>query len=382
MILWIVLIILALLLGLYCGYQFRRSHEPNTPVQFHHDYLSGLNYLLNDQPKKAVGIFINLLEVDKDTVETHISLGNLFRKKGEVDRALTMHNHLLDNVELNRQQHTQVLVSLADDYCAAGMFDRAEDYFVKAINQDNKQIKVLDALLDIYEKEASWLKAIDIAKKCEMASGKSFHQVIAQYYCALSETQTGEEAMRSLDEALQFDPHCVRASLLKGKQLLQADQYQQALNCLQKIKQQDKRYLSEAIDDIAHCYDKLNDKTGLEQYLLMLIKDYPQMPFVLMLSQRYREWHGDDKAEVFLHDYVANHPSFSGLKLLVDSHVSQVQGKAKDDLSILQGLIDKFLAKKPKYRCSHCGFEGRLLHWQCIGCKTWGSMLPVQGEEF
>ena len=110
MILWLILVILGLCLGVYLGYQWRRNHEPNSPIRFHHDYLVGLNFLLNEQPDKAVDIFIKMLKVDKDTIETHISLGNLFRKRGEIDRALRIHQNLLDGGELNQEQRIQALV--------------------------------------------------------------------------------------------------------------------------------------------------------------------------------------------------------------------------------------------------------------------------------
>lgn len=382
MILWAILLMLALGLGLYLGYQWRRQYEPNSPIKFHRDYLVGLNFLLNEQPDKAVDIFIKMLKVDKDTVETHISLGNLFRKRGEVDRALRIHQNLLDGGALNKEQRTQALIELGYDYLSAGVFDRAERLFVESINIDDSHKNVLFSLLDIYQKEKSWEKAIHIAKKIELATGKSMHAMIAQFYCELAGKQSNEAALASLSEAFSQDKKCVRASLMKAELQLANKAYKQAIKTLQKIKQQDPRLLTEAMPALIKCYEALENEQGLEAYLNQLIAEYPSIPFALILTERLKVWQGEEAAEAFLADSVRTTPSFSGLKLLVDLHVSQVDGKAKTDLEILQGLIKRLLSKKPKYRCTNCGFSGRSLHWQCIGCKHWGVMLPVHGEEF
>lgn len=386
MIFWLLLIIVALCVGIYLGYMWRRSHEPNTPVKFHRDYLAGLNFLLNEQPDKAVDIFIKMLKVDKDTVETHISLGNLFRRKGEINRALKIHQNLLDGGELNKEQRIHAMAELGYDYLSAGVFDRAESTFREVIRLDEKQVGVLKALLDIYEKEKDWQSAIPVAKKLELATGDPMHHVIAQFYCELAalayEKKQINDAMDALKQALRFDKKCVRASLLKGRYELDQQDNKQALKTLSRIKQQDPRFLSEAIEDIVVCHEKSTKAPALETYLTELIDEFPQIPFVLILSERLKVWRGEKAAENFVAQYVRNHPSFSGLKLLIDLHIAQIDGKAKEDLLILYGLIERLLKIKPKYRCQQCGFSGRVLHWQCIGCKRWGTMLPLHGELF
>lgn len=188
--------------------------------------------------------------------------------------------------------------------------------------------------------------------------------------------------METLTEALNYDKKCVRANLMKAHFYMADQHYKQALTCFQKIKQQDVRFLPEAIEDIVKCYEQLGETKELEVYLNQLIADFPAIPFALVLSNYLKTSQGDMAAEAFLIEYVRKAPSFSGLKFLVDMHISQVTGKVKEDLVILQHLIQRLLAKKSKYRCTHCGFSGRVLHWECIGCKRWGTLLPVQGEEF
>ena len=274
------------------------------------------------------------------------------------------------------------MVELGYDYLNAGVFDRAERLLVEAINLDDSRSNILYSLLDIYQKEKSWQKAIDIAKKAELATGKSQHQSIAHFYCELSLSQAKETALETLNEALNYDKKCIRANLMKAS-LYKADKlYKQALLSLQKIKQQDIRFLPEAIEEIVSCYEHLGESAELESYLGQLMADHPTIPFALILSQHLKKHQGESAAEVFLSEYVRKFPSFSGLKFLIDLHVSHIDGKVKEDLTILQGLIERLLAKKSRYRCTACGFSGRVLHWECIGCKRWGTLLPIQGEEF
>lgn len=382
MILWVILIVIALVLGAYIGYQWRRNTEPHSPIKFHRDYLQGLNYLLNNQNAKATDVLISLLKVDKNTVETHISLGSLFRKRGDIERALELHHRLLKDAELSKEQHAQVVTELGHDYLSAGVFDRAEKYFVQSMQYDDHRQPVLNALKDIYEKEHNWQKALLIAQKVELATGKSLKKTMAHYHCCLAEQLKGDESLQQLKLALRLDKNCVRANLQLGQQLIAVKDYKAALQALQKIKQQDARYLTEALKSIALCYEQLEDEPGLWAFLQAEVAHNPQLPFVILMSQRIAKMQSEQAAETFLIEQVGRHPSFSGLKMLIDSHVDQVDGKAQEDLKIFKNLIDKVLAKKPQYRCSQCGFAGRVLHWQCIKCKSWGAVLPVQGEEY
>ena len=352
----------------------RKSNVPR-------DYLIGLNFLLNEETDKAVDIFIKMLEVDSDTVETHLAVGKLFRRRGEVDRAIRIHQNLIARPQLERVYREQSLFELGQDYVSAGMLDRAEKIVLELVNGNSHSAQALRTLIAIYQQEKAWAKAVDAAVKYEAVTRQTMRPVIAHYYCELAELahQKGkyEFAEDYLEKATSADKTCVRASLLQARVFMVQENYKAALRCLKKIKDQNPNYLSEAIDLFASCYEKLNQEEELVSYLKALVEEYPRVPVVLILAERIRKWKGDKVAAGFVGDYVRRYPSLRGLSLFINLHISSLEGRAKDDLHIVQNLMKKVLTNKPDYQCTSCGFSGKSLHWHCPGCKQWSTMMPI-----
>lgn len=382
---WFLLACTALICAWYLGYRSRPSSPANKKMNLPRDYLVGLNFLLNEEPDKAVDIFIKMLEVDGDTVETHLAVGKLFRRRGEVDRAIRIHQNLIARSQLDKPYREQSLFELGQDYFSAGMLDRAERIFLEVAAIKEYSISALYALLDIYQQEKAWENAIQTANKIEAATKKNMQSVIAHYYCELAEDaiEKGkiEHASQLLNQALAVDAHCVRASLLQAKLNMNRGDHKSALRHLKCIKKQNPDYLSESIDALASCYEALNAEEELVTYLMKLLKEYPRVPVVLILSEHIRKWRGDKVAANFVADYIRRYPSVRGLNLFINLYISNADGRAREDLVILQNLIKKLLADKPDYKCTACGFSGKSLHWQCPGCKQWSSVKPVHSLE-
>jgi lipopolysaccharide biosynthesis regulator YciM len=379
------LIIAAILCAWYLGYRARSSHIVTQKVNLPRDYLVGLNFLLNEEPDKAVDIFIKMLEVDSSTVETHLAVGKLFRRRGEVDRAIRIHQNLIARPQLAKPYREQSLFELGQDYFRAGMLDRAERVFLEVVGLKEYSVPAMRALLDIYQQEKSWDHAIKIALKLATATKINMQPVIAHYFCelaevALSKGQT-DEVSQYLKEALDIDSACVRASLLLADFHIKNNDYKLALKTLKRIKDQDANYLSEAIDTLASCYEKLNQEEKMVAYLMRVLEEYPKIPVVLILSERIRQWKGDKVAANFVADYIRRYPSIGGLHLFINLYLSNTEGRAREDLLILQGLTHKLLTDKPDYQCISCGFSGKSLHWQCPGCKQWSTVKPVHSLE-
>lgn len=369
----------------YLGFRMRPMQDETQRINLPRDYFVGLNFLLNEEPDKAVDVFIKMLEVDSSTVETHLAVGKLFRRRGEVDRAIRIHQNLIARPQLDKIYREQSLFELGQDYLAAGVLDRAERVFSDLATVKDYSLPALHALLDIYQQEKSWENAIQVARKLENISKKSIQPIIAHYYCELAEIAhakgQNEQTNQYLKQALLCDNHCVRASLLQAKLDMNNSDYKSALRHLKRVKTQNPDYLSEAIETLAACYEKLNEEEKLVAYLMQVLQEYPKIPVVLILSERIRKWKGDKKAANFVADYVRRYPSISGLHLFINLHMSSVEGRAHDDLMILHGLTKKLLANKPDYRCVSCGFAGKTLHWQCPGCKQWSSVKPAYSLE-
>jgi len=384
-IVWILLFLICIGLAWLFGYRSRPKEEPPRKINVPRDYLIGLNFLLNEETDKAVDIFIKMLELDSDTVETHLAVGKLFRRRGEVDRAIRIHQNLIARPQLERIYREQSLFELGQDYLSAGMLDRAERIFLELVSAKTHSAQALRALIDIYQQEKDWEKAVQSAIRYENATRQSMQPVIAHYYCELGDSAYSKKqyelATGYLEKAVSADSTCVRASLLQAKVLIAQEEHKKALGHLKKIKDQNPDYLSEAIELLASCYEKLNQEDKLVVYLKQLLDEYPRVPVVLILAERIRKWKGDKVAASFVADYVRRYPSLRGLYLFINLYISNAEGRAKEDLHILQNLMKKLLGNKPDYQCSSCGFSGKFLHWQCPGCKQWNTILPIYSLE-
>jgi lipopolysaccharide biosynthesis regulator YciM len=349
------------------------------------DYLIGLNLLLNEEPDKAVDIFIKMLEVDSDTVETHLALGHLFRRRGEVDRAIRIHQNLIARPHLSKSQRTYALLSLGQDYMRAGMLDRAERIFLEVVENGGEQTShSLRFLLSIYQQEKAWEKAISLARKIESATGESKTSNISHYYCELAleciAAGKHKDAKKLLRKAINVDPQCVRASLIQGDLEFVEGRFKIAIRFYQQVKLQDPAYLSESLKPLVNCYQALKDEQALILYFQECLKDNLRISLVLCLADLIQKSEGEAAAIHLIANYLHIQPSIRGLKRLVELQLLHEEGESKN-LHLLSDLIAAMLNDKPIYRCGHCGFSAKKIHWLCPGCKTWNSVKPIHGLE-
>lgn len=346
-------------------------------------YFKGLNYLLNEQPDKAIEVFLRLVEVDSETVETHLALGNLFRRRGEVDRAIRIHQNLIARPTLDREQRAQGLLELGLDYMRAGLLDRAESLFQELIDMDAHTAAALGNLVDIYQQEKDWDKAIHAQRRLEAVTGTSLEPVVAHYYCELAEQarSAGDhvKAMQMIKRALHGDARCVRASLLEGQIAAADGDHKAAVAAFLRVEVQDPRYLAEVIAPLQESYRRLGKPEQMLEYLQRLVREHRSISAMLALADLVRQTHGDQSAVQFIAAQLHERPSVRGLERLIELNLAGSSGAARDDLLTLKSLVGKLLEDKPVYQCEHCGFAGKSMHWQCPGCRHWSSLRPIQG---
>ena len=349
------------------------------------EYFEGLNYLLNEQPDKAIEVFIRMVEVDKDTVETHLALGSLFRRRGEVDRAIRIHQNLIARPTLTRDQKSQALLELGEDYMKAGLFDRAENLLLELIELKSHTPTALQHLIDIYQQEKDWDKAIRMSRMYESSTGQSMHRVIAQYYCEMAQTaieeQNESQAESLIKQAFSQDGDCVRASILLGQLEQRNGNYKDAVRAYQRILDQDVEYLPEVIDEIQECYRKLDDEPRMQKFLDDILARYNGITPMLVKAEYLLEQQGEKEALAFMANQLQKRPSVRGLQWLVEQNLERTEGRARENLTILRDLIHLLLKDKPIYECNLCGFTGKTLHWQCPSCKQWNTVKPIKGVE-
>lgn len=350
------------------------------------EYVVGLNYLLNEQPDKAVDIFIKLLDVDSDTVETHLALGSLFRRRGEVDRAIRIHQNLIARPQLSVVERKESLLALGQDYMSAGVFDRAERIFLEVDELGgSRELRSLHGLLAIYEQEKSWENALEVIKKIELSKGQSMHTQAAHYYCEIADQALKinqyDKAQQATRQALSIDKQSVRASLLQASLDMKQFRFKPAISALKRVQQQDPEFLTEIIDKLIVCYRELDLMGDCVEYLQQTIEAHPRASTIFVIAEYLRSENDMDAAIDFVSEKLEAHPSIKGLNRLIFWHLESAHGKVKDKLQMLYDITSKFLDNKPVYRCGHCGFGGKHLHWHCPSCKQWGRMKPIHGLE-
>jgi len=361
----------------------KSNDEGNRLDQFSTNYFRGLNYLLNEQQDKAIEVFLKIAEVDTNTVETHLALGNLFRRRGEVDRAIRFHQNLVQREELSPEQRTQATLELGEDFMRAGLLDRAEKLFSQLADKKGYSPSALSHLVSIYQQERDWHKCIEHAEKLHRNSKRDMCPVIAQFYCEMAESALEnkqiETARGHLKKALKTDPSCVRASMIEGDIAFKQADYSSAVKAYTRVEQQDLDYIPDVLDRLLKTFAAKGDSEAADHFLNRMVERYQGISPVLALASRIEKLEGRRAAAKFIGEQLRKRPSVRGLEYLIGLNMSDSEGQARNDLIILRDLTNKLLAGKPVYRCNHCGFGARSHHWQCPSCKTWNSVKPIHG---
>jgi lipopolysaccharide biosynthesis regulator YciM len=381
------LVIAAVVLAWWAGRRsVRRSAVPDQDFLPTH-YFQGLNYVLNEQPDKAIEVFIKLIEVDRETVEMHFALGNLFRRRGEVERAIRIHQNLIARPNLNTAQRTQALYELGVDYMRSGILSRAEAVFQQLTDDAVQGMAALRQLVDIYQQEREWAKAIGALTKLAEVGGTEQSAVIAQFHCELAELARAEHDVNRADisiaAALANDSKCVRASLLEAESAAQSGQPRQVISALQRVEQQDPDFLPEVFRPLLQAFAQLDRSAAATEYLRHVYHRYGGIAAQLHLAELLCNQHGAAASAEFLEQQLRTRPSVRGLHRLLELNVNLAHASEQthNPLLVLQEFTAHLLRNKPVYKCRQCGFNAKALHWQCPGCKHWSSLKPVDGVE-
>ncbi len=388
------LALLALLMtAIACGYllgirQSKRSDAKQLERQASTKYFRGLNYLLNEQADSTVDRFIETLEVNPETLETHLALGSMLRRKGEVDRAIKVHQNLVSRPSLSKSDLNLAQLELARDFVKAGLMDRAEGLLQELVeNSTSLRVTSLELLVDIYRDEREWEKAIHavnliVGKRWKKVPGP-WGEVQAHFCCELAEIALqGNDylsARRYLKQGLSYDKNSVRASLLWGGLEIRLKRFPEALKILLRIAQQDTDYLPEAIDQICVCYEAMDDQRGLMQFLLKALDEYPSNSLVGLAAEKIGLADGEHAAAEFMGKQLKARPSIKGLSRLLEVYIQNAEGRAEQNLDLLKQLLDRLIDRQAHYLCQRCGFKGNDLHWLCPSCKSWGSIKAIRG---
>lgn len=350
-------------------------------------YFRGLNHLLNDQPDKAIDAFIEVVKLDPETIELHQALGNLFRRRGEFDRAVRIHTHLLNRADLPARQRSQALEDLGQDYLKGGLLDRAEETFARLLEDLHHRFDALRALLRIYQTEREWLKAVDCARRLEREAGESHYVAIAHYYCELASDALArgalDEAQRAIDEALVANRKSIRALMLAGDLAAKRGDAAEAITRWRKVEDASSEHVPLIASRVADTMAAHNGETEALNWLERALLDSPSIDLLDIVAHRMTAWRGAAAAEAVIARETQRHPSLLGFERLLEARlaITRDQGGADGELQLLSSLLSNHTQKLARYRCSKCGFRAREYHWNCPGCSSWDSYPPRRLEE-
>lgn len=347
-------------------------------------YFQGLNFLLNEQQDKAIDAFIEVVKVDPQTVELHFALGSLFRRRGEVDRALRMHLNLVERADLDKDKRQQALFELGQDYLKAGILDRAEKLF-NDLQSTPYAKPALDFLLELYQKEKDWLKAIEVTQRLVGVSGEAHGKEAACFYCELAAEELARRRINTaydyLQQALEVHPHGVRATIMLGDMASAAGNHMDAIEIWKRIEQQDPQYLPLVAERLLAAYQQSGNSemgiTVLQDYLAK----YPSLDLMNVLFNAILQRDGAEVAYKLVRDELQRNPTLLGLDKLLEARLLEISDDRRADIEMVKKLVHQRTRALAMYRCSSCGFKARQFYWHCPACHGWETYSPRRSEE-
>ncbi|SMC23553.1 Lipopolysaccharide biosynthesis regulator YciM, contains six TPR domains and a predicted metal-binding C-terminal domain [Andreprevotia lacus DSM 23236] len=346
-------------------------------------YFKGLNFLLNGETNRAVEVYVDIARHHAETVELQFTLGHLFRRRGELERAIRMHQKLLARRDLADTQRQQAQFELAQDFMKAGLFDRAEAILTELANTDYAR-QARTELLAVYQQEKDWHKAIETARQLRDDSHNYQHE-IAQFYCELAvqaHTRSHtDEARAYLQQALEANRQCARARLLLADIADAAGDKQGAIEQWLLLENQDPLYLALAARALLNAYDALEQHEQGLTLLLRLLQQYPELDVLDLAYERILAQQGLDAAYAFVRERMKTHPTMPSLRKVLEAHMLVAPDDQKVELEIIVKLLNDTTREQSMYFCNHCGFKAKQYFWHCPACTEWEVFAPVRGRK-
>ncbi|MBJ7220983.1 MULTISPECIES: lipopolysaccharide assembly protein LapB [unclassified Brenneria] len=370
--------------GWYMGRRSAQQDKDQESNRLSREYVTGVNFLLSDQQDKAVELFLDMLKDDSNTFEAHLTLGNLFRSRGEVDRAIRIHQALTESTSLSFEQRLLAVQQLGRDYMAAGLYDRAEEIFNQLVDEEDFRRGALQQLLLIHQATSDWLNAIEVAEKLVKMGEHQLRVEIAHFYCEQALLAMGsddlDKALALLKKGAVADKQCARVSIMMGRIYMAQAQYARAVDSLQQVLDQDNELVSETLSMLQECYQHLQQPQAWAEFLKRCVEENSGATAELMLADILEQQQGAEAAQIYITRQLERHPTMRVFHRLMDVHLNEAEdGRAKESLLVLRDMVGEQIRTKPRYSCRKCGFSSQSLYWHCPSCRSWASIKPIRG---
>ena len=368
--------------GWALGYFGERDEQPPLNI----DYLKGLNFLLNEQTDQAVDHFLKMVRVDDTTIETHFALGNLFRKRGEVYRAIKIHQNIIARPDITEEQRNQAFYSLAKDYLHAGLFDRAEVLFIRLNDKSEFTSESLKNLISIYEQEKEWSKAIEIAKKLnKLYYDDSLDMQISHYHCESAEEAIDEKnydkAISRLNSVNSRNNKTLRIELIFAKLNAIQGYEKKAVDIYFNILKQNNYFVAEALPLVFNIFKNQNNLQEFDKKLNSVINQKPKISNLIAYTALASNIEYSKSIDNCIEDYIRSDEALSEFINVNNIFQSELDIKDNSIKKIKHGLM-VLANNNPRYQCNECGFSSQKLLWQCPSCKAWETQRPFLSVKF
>lgn len=374
------LFVAALGIGWWLGRRYQ--YQLQQPSVADENYYRGLNYLLNHETDAALELFIDSLEVNNHNLETHLALGNAFRRKGEVDKAIHIHQNLLHREGLTHQQLADAQFELAHDFFKAGLLDRAEQLLLSSVGFSSDIQAWGTLLLDIYQREKDWQKALDVGQRFQLHTISNLAFRLSHYACELAHEALQKDDLdktrQYLAKARALNADNPRISMVQATMAIQQQNFDDGAHFLHQLSQQDTRLIPLILPELAHCYAACGKHQAWQDWLNACMQDDPCTSVMLALADILRK-QSDVDAVTFVTKGLRKRPSVRGFNYLIDLYLQWVTDHTRDSLEALQGLTIALEHSQLAYQCKHCGYAGNMMQWQCPTCHQWETTKPVYG---
>ena len=347
----------------------------------------GLSLLLNEQPDQAIETLVKIAQLDPETIELHFSLGNLFRRRGETERAIKVHQHLANRDDLKPRDRDHAAYELGRDFLRAGLLDRAEAS-LNRVGEGKFAVPAKESLLEMYQVERDWKKAIIAAHELATLQGKSHQTEIAQFHCELGQEALRrkdlQEAEQSIQRALQAVPNHSRALILQGDYLMAMERPAQAIDAWSLVATSHPAYMHLLADRWMIAHTAINQiDAGLDR-LCKLLKTQASGELLDIVHKQLMTIRGPQVANIMLADVMQHSPSLSALSKLAETRLALEEGSANAErvleLQSILNLLRQRTTSLARYTCGNCGFRARRFYWQCPGCNNWEAYSPRRTE--
>ena len=349
------------------------------------DFYAGVDALVDKNTDVAVRAFGDVLAKQEDTQEAYelaVSMGKLYRNRGENDKAIALHQKLLDSPDLLGEKRQRVLYELGQDFQNAGLVDRAEHIF-QGLKEGNAGTLAREVLLNIYQQDRDWQKAIEVAQELSH-DAQTYQFEIAQFYCELAQTALFRsqfaEAQSNIDHALNYNRKCTRANMLRGDVAMAEQRYQDAIDAYTAIEQQNHAYLSMVGEKLFDAYQALDQAEQGLNVLIGYIRTFPQLDLIDVIYEKALVLRGEEAAAALTADLVRIQPDLRGAYRLLGMQLSTLDPTWRADADMMRGIVGRYARKALMYRCRHCHFKSQVFFWHCPACNKWETFTPNKIE--